>query len=105
MRNTLLVALVLMTAACGAYDFPGGSPAGTGTVSGTVVAIPCTPVEAAGQPCAGRPVPGVEIDYVNGEATAKAVTDSNGNYTVQLSAGTWMVHFKSTCGSSAARRR
>jgi hypothetical protein len=93
MRNVLLAALVLVTAACGAYHFPGSSPAGTGTVSGSVVAIPCTPVEAAGQQCAGRPVPGLEIDYVNGEATAKTVTDSNGNYTVQLAAGTWLVHF------------
>jgi hypothetical protein len=95
MRNVLLGALVLVTAACGAYHFPASSPAGTGTVSGSVLAIPCTPVEAAGQQCAGRPVPGLEIDYVNGEATAKTVTDSNGNYTVQLSAAIWMVSFKS----------
>jgi hypothetical protein len=93
MRNLLLAALVFVTAACGAYHFPGGPPAGTGTVSGSVVAIPCTPVEAAGQQCAGRPVPGLEIDYVNGEATARTVTDSNGYYTVQLSAATWLVRF------------
>jgi hypothetical protein len=94
MRNVLLVALVCVTAACGAYHFPGGPPAGTGTVSGKVVAIPCTPVEQAGEQCAGKPVPGLEIDYVNGGATAKTVTDSNANYTVQLAAGTWMVHLK-----------
>jgi hypothetical protein len=94
MRNVLLVALVFVTAACGAYHFPGGPSPGTGTVSGKVVAIPCTPVEQAGQQCAGKPVPGLEIDFVKGEATAKTVTDSNGTYAVQLAAGTWMVHFK-----------
>ena len=93
MRNVLLVALVFVTAACGAYHFPGGPPPGTGTVSGRVVAVPCTPVEQAGEQCAGKPVPHLEIDYVQGEATAQAETDSNGAYTVQLATGTWMVHF------------
>ena len=94
MRNGLLLALVLVTAACGTYQFPGGSPPGIGTVIGHVVAVPCAPVEPAGKPCAGRPVGGLEIDYVKGEATAKAVTDSGGNYSVRLSTSTWTVHLK-----------
>jgi hypothetical protein len=92
MRNVLLAALVLVTTACGAYRFPGSTTAGTGTVSGAVVSVPCSPVEQADQQCAGRPVTGLEIDFANGEASAKAVTDSTGHYTVTLAPGTWSVH-------------
>ena len=94
MRNGLLLALVLVAVACGAYQYPGGSPQGTGTVTGHVVAVPCAPVEPAAKPCAGRPVSGLEIDYVKGEATAKVVTGPAGEYSVQLSGGTWLVHLK-----------
>jgi hypothetical protein len=92
MRNVLLAALVLVTAACGAYEFPGSSPASTGTVSGTVVAVPCSPDESAGLQCAGRPVAGVEIDFTHGDAGAKAVTDSAGHYSATLAGATWSVH-------------
>jgi hypothetical protein len=173
MRNVLLAALVLVTAACGAYRLPGGPPPGAGTVSGTVFAVPCFPVaqpiaqpapmcvnpclpiakpiaqpalcvspcppipqpaaqaaplcvspcpptakppdsalapcparpagggvavtcfpiESAGvAQCAGRPVPGVEIDFTSAGETAKAVTDSAGHFTATLGAGTWSVH-------------
>jgi hypothetical protein len=147
MRNVLLAALVLVTAACGAYRFPGGATPGEGTVSGTVVAFPCFPVaQPVGQPaaqaipacvspcfpvaqpapdqalpkctprpigagaaitcfpvqsagvaqCAGRPVPGVEIDFTSGGETGKAVTDSTGHFTAALAAGTWTVHLVTT---------
>ena len=90
----MLAALVLVVAGCGAYHFPGGSPPGTGTVTGHVAALPCAPIETPGRQCARRPVSGVEIDYAKGTATAKAVTDAGGNYSVRLPAGTWTVHFK-----------
>jgi len=94
MRNVLLAALVLVTAACGAYRFPGGTPSpATGTVSGTVVAVPCFPVESDGpQQCAGRPVAGLEIDFTHGEDGAKVVTDSTGHYSVTLASETWLIH-------------
>jgi hypothetical protein len=92
MRNVLLAALVLVASACGAYQLPGSSPASTGTVSGTVVAVPCSPVESAGQQCAGRPVADVEIDFTHGQAGAKAVTDSAGHYSLTLASATWLVH-------------
>jgi hypothetical protein len=92
MRNVILAALVLATAACGAYQFPGTSPAATGTVKGTVVAFPCSPVESAGQQCAGRPVAGLEIDFASGSGAGKAVTDSTGHFTATLAAETWTVH-------------
>jgi hypothetical protein len=95
MRNGLLMALVLVTAACGAYRFPGEPTPGTGSVSGHVVAIPCTPVEQAGKPCSGRPVPGLEITFSNGSEAHSAVTDSNGYYSVRLFAGIWKVTIKS----------
>jgi hypothetical protein len=174
MKNVMLAALVLVTAACGAYRFPGGGSPGDGTVTGTVFAVPCFPVaqpaaqaippcvypcvpiaQPAGQAmtpcvnpcipiaqpapqtmspcvnpcipiaqpadqappkcparpvgggvavtcfpvesagvvqCAGRPVPGVEIDFTSPGVTAKAVTDSTGHFTATLAAGTWSVH-------------
>jgi hypothetical protein len=99
MRKAALVALVFVTVACGAYQFPGSTPPATttpatGTVSGTVVAVPCTPVETAPPQCAGRPVAGLEIDFAHGEASAKAVTDTGGHYSVVLSSETWTVHLK-----------
>jgi hypothetical protein len=92
MRNALLAALVLATAACGVYRFPGSTPSPTGTVSGTVVAVPCAPVEQAGQVCAGRPVAGLEIDFAHGGDSARTVTDPTGHYTVTLASETWTVH-------------
>jgi hypothetical protein len=92
MRNVLLAVLVLVTAACGAYRFPGGGSPEPGTVSGTVLAVPCFPVESAGvAQCAGRPVGGLEIDFTGGSENAKAVTDSTGHYAATLAAGTWTV--------------
>jgi len=98
MKIVLLAAVCLLTAGCGAYVFHGGgsSPApSTGTVSGRVLAVPCAPVEQVGSSCAGKPVAGVEIDYVAGTAViGRTVTDSNGNYAVQIPAGTYAVKFK-----------
>ncbi|HXN77794.1 MAG TPA: hypothetical protein VN965_03345 [Candidatus Dormibacteraeota bacterium] len=92
MKNVLLAALVLVIAACGAYRFPGSASPGAGTVTGTVVAVPCFPVEQAGPQCAGRPVGDLEIDFTSVGESAKTATDSNGHYTVALAAGTWTVH-------------
>ena len=95
MRNGLLMVVVLVAAACGAYHFPGGPTPGTGSVSGHVVAIPCAPVEQAGKPCGGKPLQGLQITFSNGSEADSAVTDSNGNYSVRLFAGTWKVTIKS----------
>lgn len=98
MRALVLVALLLASAACGAYQFPGGNPSPSpesGTVSGRVLAVPCAPVEQAGTTCAGRPVPKLELDYIRaGAVAASAVTDSGGSYTVSLAPGTYQVKMK-----------
>src|SRR5712692_8920209 len=91
MRAVLVSVLVLLTAACGAYRYPGQSPAGTGTVSGQVTAVPCSPVEVPDQPCAGRPVSGLEIDFSAGGTTIGTQTGPKGGYAVELAAGTWKV--------------
>ena len=96
MRNLLLVALVVVVAGCGAYRFPGGSAAGTGTVTGQVVAVPCAPVENPQSICKGRPAADVEIVFTTANgAVASTKTDSGGNYSIQLDAGTWKVTLKS----------
>ena len=91
MRAVLVSVLVLLTAACGAYRYPGQSPAGTGTVSGQVTAVPCSPVEVPDQPCVGRPVAGLEIDFSAGGTTIGTQTGPKGGYSVELAAGTWKV--------------
>ncbi len=35
---------------------------------------------------------GLEIDFTHGDASAKAVTDSTGHYSVTLASETWLVH-------------
>jgi hypothetical protein len=96
MRWVVLGALILLSAACGAYSFPASqSPSpDTGTVTGRVVAVPCAPVEKAGEQCAGRPVASLTILFSNGKVSVAAVTDSNGGYTVRLAPGTWKVAMK-----------
>jgi hypothetical protein len=98
MGRSVLVALLLLTAACGAYQFPGGNPSPStqgGGVSGRVLAVPCAPVEQAGTTCAGRPVPKLELDYIrDGAVAAATVTDSDGRYVVSLAAGTYEVKMK-----------
>ena len=96
MRNALAVTgLVLLTAACGAYHFPGNSPSPspeTAHVSGIVRSVPCAPVEQAGSTCAGRPVASLEIDYVAGNSVvSRVVTNSSGMYAVDLRTGTYEV--------------
>ena len=98
MKIGCLAALLLATAGCGAYQFPGGAPSptpSTGTVSGHVVAVPCAPVEQPGNSCVGRPVPKLEIDYVSGTVVeARAVTGADGTYLVTLRPGAYTVRMK-----------
>ena len=94
MRIVVLVLLIVATAACGAYRFPGAGPAGTGTVSGQVTVVPCAPIQPAAQPCKIAPASGLEIDFAGGGTTVAARTDASGQYSVELPAGTWKVSFK-----------
>lgn len=98
MRGLVVAALLLLTSACGAYQFPGAGSSPTsadGSVSGRVLAVPCAPVEKLGSPCAGRPVPKLEIDYVaSGSVAAKAVTDDGGSYSASLPPGSYEVKLK-----------
>ncbi len=94
MKALVAAAAMLFVAACGAYQLPGGSssPSTSGSVHGTVLSVPCAPVEQAGSPCAGRVVPGVTITYARGsEVAGHAVTDSVGRYSIDLAPGTYTV--------------
>ena len=98
MKIVLVAAAMLGASACGAYQFGGGEPSPTptlGTVSGRVVAVPCAPVEQPGSPCAGRPVPNLEIDYLAGTTVeARILTNADGTYAVALKPGAYAVRFK-----------
>jgi hypothetical protein len=110
MRITLLVGLLIATAACGAYRFPGNE---TGTVHGQVVAIGCGgPIQPDAAMCAAQPMPacppnlrqpadqicggawpapGFELTFTKGNASFIAKTGSAGAYSIQLPVGTWSV--------------
>lgn len=94
MRAVLLALLLVATAACGAYRFPGESSNGTGIVSGHVTEVPCAPAAPVAQPCAAQPVAGAEIDFSGNEATISTRTDSQGAYSVELADGIWKVSLK-----------
>ena len=93
MRSIVLAGLLLVTAACGSYQFPGQTPApGDAHVSGLVLSVPCAPVEQAGSTCSGRPVPKLEIDYMQGASIVRrTVTNEKGTYAVDLPAGDYTV--------------
>lgn len=110
MRNSLLVVILVLTAACGAYHFPGPAQ-GSGTVSGRLVGTPCVPVQPAAQDqacpprpvadcvkgpngpgCSGWPMPNRELVFTNGSTSLTAQTDSAGSYSIELPAGTWAVN-------------
>ena len=92
---SIVVACAIL-AACGNYHFPGGSSAGTGTVTGQVLAVPCAPVEKVDSPCQGRPVPNLDILFTSDSSHDQVVarTASDGRYTVELADGAWSVSFK-----------
>ena len=94
MKNAFLGALMLVTVACGAYSFPGSPSPSTGTVSGRVISVPCSPVEPAQNACAGRPVYDVEISFQNGGSVEATKTDEKGDYSITLAGGTWKVTLK-----------
>jgi hypothetical protein len=97
MKNALLVALVLVTAACGAYDFPGA--AGTGTVTGQVTIFPCRPgplqpAQPDFAPCkmmTASAAAGIEIIFTSGGRVTSTRTNAEGRYSVDLVAGTYNV--------------
>ena len=94
MKPILVAALLLMTAACGAYSFPTGTTPQTGNVHGTVRVYPCAPVEQQGQVCNGPTGTGMAINFTNGSDTHSATVNSNGDFSIDLPTGTWKVAFK-----------
>jgi hypothetical protein len=107
MRIALLVGLLIATAACGGYRFPG--PANeTGTVHGLVTAsgcggpvqrdsrpcpatlVPCPPAASAST-CGQQPFSGLGLIFTNGNTSFVAKTDSAGAYSINLPVGTWSV--------------
>lgn len=100
--------ILLASAACGAYHFPGPAN-GTGTVGGHVISVGCGgPVQPADQACfakpesrclpqpqnsicGGQPIPGLELVFSNGSSSLITKTDSDGAYSIELPVGTWKV--------------
>lgn len=84
------MAAALLLVACGAQ--PAGPGPSYGTVTGHVLAYPCAPVEQAGSPCPGRTAAHVEVDFRRGaEEPVRAITGTDGAYSVRLPPGTYVV--------------
>lgn len=67
----------------------------TGSVSGTLTASPCRPVERIGDPPC-PPVPNVRVDFTGSDSrTVSVSTDAGGRYLVSLPPGTYQVHVRS----------
>src|SRR5260370_16293419 len=101
MRTALVAALVFMAAACGAYSFPGASPAATGIVAGMVTVTPCGPILPVPQvqpqdsvPCKMMVAARVEMDFASGGTVTSTLTDANGRYRVELPVGAYKVSAK-----------
>ena len=85
---------MVLTAACGAYQFPSGTTAQTGHLSGKVLVTPCAPVEQADQPGKGIYGTGLQIVFTNGSDLTSTAVGGDGKYSIDLAAGTWKVSFK-----------
>ena len=96
MRVLLLVGLLAVTAACGAYSFPSSSTSTSyGTVTGHVTALPCSPVENPDGPCKARPAGGVDIDFSSDQGGPFLTrTGADGSFTIGLPGGVWKVTLK-----------
>jgi len=88
----MLIALTVagVIAGCGSISGSGpGGAAAPASVSGTVVASPCRPVERAGDPPCPA-VGGVTVEF----GAAQAVTNAAGVYSVHLPPGTYPIKVK-----------
>ena len=99
MRIALLLGLLIATAACGGYNYPGTLNA-TGTVHGQVTTSSCVgpcpanlacPPQPATPACGQRPFVGLGLIFTKGNISFVARTDSAGGYSVNLPVGTWSV--------------
>ena len=99
MRYSLVIILLPAVLACGGYRFPGGPSPATGTITGQVLSTPCSPVVRPGNPCADRPVANLTLSFSGAQSAVwTTVTDSQGNYSIQLATGVWRVSFKTSFG-------
>jgi hypothetical protein len=86
MRLAALVSIVALAFAAGAHAAPK-----RGTLSGTVMRGPVTPVCAAEQPC-DEPAANVTLLFVHsGKVVVRTITNAEGRYRVRLPAGLYSV--------------
>lgn len=89
MHRLALIGALLLLAGCAQQN-----PLLVGSVSGTVVASPCRPVERAGDPPC-PPVPGVQVDFIDSQShTMSARTGANGRYTISLQPGDYRAYVR-----------
>ncbi len=97
----LIVGLVLLATACGVATGPGTGL--TGTIAGSVMAGPTCPVERVDNPCPDKPVTNRQVNILaassatanatpqTGNVVASTTTDANGNFSVNVPPGQYVV--------------
>ncbi len=99
----MLAAGLLGVAILGCGQGIAGATGATGSLSGSVTASPCRPVERIGDPPC-PPVPNVQVDFIGSDAqTVSVSTDASGHYQVALRPGSYQVHVRSGFRSQPER--
>jgi hypothetical protein len=96
-RGLVIVLLLLVGTACGAYHFPGGPPEGTGTVTGSISVTPCSPIQPMPEqgiaPCKTLPPVGLQVAFSSNGTVTSTRTNDSGRYAIDLPEGTYKVSF------------
>jgi hypothetical protein len=101
-RATIVLVLGLALAACGVS----AAASVTGTIAGDVVAGPTCPVERVSNPCPPQRVTNREVDIqtTEGATVATTTTDANGDFSVAVPPGDYVVHVRIISGTVGMRQ-
>jgi hypothetical protein len=89
-NKILLIPLVLLTLACGLFARPAPTDSG---VTGRVLLGPMCPVVIEGQEYPDQPYQAtLTVNSLNGRKIVRFQTDKQGNFTVPLSPGEYILH-------------
>jgi len=96
--------LAVSLAGCGTATSP-AARAGSGTVTGRVLAAPGCPVERASSPCPDIPVAGAQVRALRGGKVVAAIRSRRGGaFQLRLDAGTYILTAVNADGYRSANR-
>lgn len=97
----LLASIVLLTLACGLFATPRPTDSG---ITGKVLVGPMCPVMIEGQDCPDQPYQAtITVNNPEGRKIARFETDEQGNFTVPLEPGEYILHPETPQGAPLPR--